>query len=445
MPTDIDVWIQASPNNILPEFGDPLVVAAESFNRAHPEYRVRISRVEAHLMPEAVADAVVRGNPPDIAEYMYSSAQTALDTRARTGDPLFVPVQRVIDGRAKVLGEPVVVEDLVPAVRDYYTVGSELVAIPSFVSTNILYANKTVLDRAGIERPVTWKDLTAACAAIAELPDGPGHGVSWPNYGWLFHQELAGQRALLVNNGNGRSGRSTRVFLDSPEMLGYVGWWKEMLDDGHYLPTEELHYFTCMQAFARGEIAFVVSSSAVGRMMSDMAAEGGFELTAGQLPRPVEDCSPGGTVGGQALFLAAGMPKEKEDGALAFLQHQLSPQHAVARMHDPVNPMTSLPITLAAHQRATADDWVTPYPGYEAAVAQLTTAERTLASAGPVVGNLNGINIAITEAMEDVLLNGAEPAARFRAATEQAQQVLDRYNAAALAYPPVTPTELRAG
>jgi sn-glycerol 3-phosphate transport system substrate-binding protein len=139
------------------------------------------------------------------------------------------------------------------------------------------------------------------------------------------------------------------------------------------------------------------------------------------------------------------MPKEKEDGALAFLQHQLNPQHAVARMHDPVNPMTSLPITLAARQRATADDWVTPYPGYEAAVAQLTTAERTLAAAGPVVGNLNGINIAITEAMEDVLLNGAEPAARFRAATEQAQQVLDRYNAAALAYPPVTPTELRAG
>jgi sn-glycerol 3-phosphate transport system substrate-binding protein len=62
-----------------------------------------------------------------------------------------------------------------------------------------------------------------------------------------------------------------------------------------------------------------------------------------------------------------------------------------------------------------------------------------------VVGNLNGINIAITQAMEDVLFRGAEPAARFRVATEEAQQVLDRHNAAALAYPPVTPDELRAG
>ena len=44
-----------------------------------------------------------------------------------------------------------------------------------------------------------------------------------------------------------------------------------------------------------------------------------------------------------------------------------------------------------------------------------------------------------------MLLRGAEPAGRFRVATEQAQAVLDRYNAAALAYPPVTPDELRAG
>lgn len=446
MPTDIDVWIAASPGHALPGVGDPLVNAAESFNRAHPGYQVRVRKIEAHLMPETVAEAAVRGNPPDIAEYMYSSTQTALDTRANTGDPLFVPIERAIGGRSKVLGERVVVEDLVPVIRDYYTVGGELVAIPSFVATNILFANKTMLSAAGIERmPVTWQDLTAACVAIAELPDGPGHGVSWPNYGWVFHQELAGQRALLVNNGNGRSGRATRVFLDSPEMLNYVRWWKQMLEDGHYLPTEELHYFTAMQAFERQEIAFVVSSSAIGRMMSDMAAEAGFELTAGQLPRPVEDCSTGGTVAGQALFLTRGLPKEKEDGALAFLQHQLNVSHAVVRMHDPANPMTSHPITLAAYQRATAQDWVDPYPGYGAAVAQVTTAERTPAAAGPVVGNLSGINTAITEAMVDVLLNGAEPAARFRAATEQAQEVLDRYNAAALAYPPTTPADLRAG
>jgi sn-glycerol 3-phosphate transport system substrate-binding protein len=445
-PIIIESWIVESPNNTLDGFGDPLANAAESFNRTYPQYQVQIRKIEAHLLPETVADAVARGNPPDIAEYIYSSTQTALDMRASNGDPLFVPVQRAIGGRAKILGEPVVIEDLLPTVRDYYSVGGELVSMPTFVTTNILYANKGMLERAGVEwMPATWQELTAACAAIAGLPDGPAHGVSWPNYGWLFHMEIAGQGGLLSNNGNGRSGRSTRVFLDSPQMLNYVCWWKQMHDSGCYLATEELHYFTAMEAFARQRIAFVVSSSAVGQLMRGMAAEAGFELTAGQLPRHNQLVSPGGPVGGQSFFLTAGLPKEKEDGALAFLQHQLSPQHAVARMYDRSNPMSSLPVTQPAYQQAMADDWAEPFPGFRIATEQVVSAKRTPAAAGPVVGNLNGINMAITLAMEDVLFRGAEPAARFRAATEEAQTLLDRHNAAALAYPPVTPDVLRAG
>jgi sn-glycerol 3-phosphate transport system substrate-binding protein len=107
--------------------------------------------------------------------------------------------------------------------------------------------------------------------------------------------------------------------------------------------------------------------------------------------------------------------------------------------------MCSLPATQAAYQQAMADDWAEPYAGFYHATQQVTSAERTSAAAGPVLGNLNGIDIALTQAMEDVLLRGAEPASRFRMATEEAQAVLDRHNAAALADPPVTPDQLRAG
>lgn len=445
-PIVIEAWLAVSPGNVLQGHGDPLVSAAESFNRAHPQYQIRTRKVEAHLLPEEVVNAVAAGNPPDIAEYYSLSTQTALDTRARNGDPLFVPVQRAIAGRAKILGEPVIIDDLLPTVRQHYSVGGELVSMPTFVSTNILYADKALLERAGIEQmPATWQELTAACAAITRLPDGPAHGVSWPNYGWLFHMEIAGQDGLLSNNGNGRTGRSTRVFLDSPEMLNYVRWWKQMHDSGYYLPTEQLHYVTAMAAFLRREIAFVVTSSAVAKSTSDMATAAGCELTIGQLPRHHELSSPGGVLGGGSFFLAADLPKDKQDGALAYLQHQLNPQHAVTRMHNHSNPLTSLPITQTAYQRAMADNWTEPFPGYRTATEQVTTASQTPAAAGPVLGNLNNINNAITQAMEDVLLNGAEPTSRFRAATEQAQAALDRHNTAALNYPPVTPNELRAG
>lgn len=445
-PIVIEAWLAVSPGNVLQGHGDPLVNAAESFNRAHPEYQIRTRKVEAHLLPEEVANAVAAGNPPDIAEYYSLSTQTALDTRARNGDPLFLPVQRAIAGRAKLLGEPVIIDDLLPTVRQHYTVGGELVSMPTFVSTNILCVNKAMLERAGIEQvPATWQELTAACAAITRLPDGPGYGVSWPNYGWLFQMEIAGQGGLLSNNGNGRTGRSTRVFLDSPEMLNYVRWWKQMHDSGYYLPTEGLHYGTAMQAFLRQEIGFVVASSAVAKGVSDMATEAGFEITIGQLPRHHELSSPGGVLGGGSFFLAADLPKDKQDGALAYLQHQLNPQHAVTRMHDHANPLTSLPITQTAYRQATVDNWTEPFSGFRPATEQVTTAEQTPAAAGPVLGNFNKIYKAITQAMEDVLFNGAEPTSRFRTATEQAQAALDRHNTAALSYPPVTPDELRAG
>jgi len=445
-PIVIEAWIAVSPGNRLDGHGNPLASAAESFNRAHPRYEVRIRKVEAHLMPEVVAEAIAQGNPPDIAEYYSITTQSALDTRAADGAPMFTPLERAIAGRDKILGEPVVVDDLIPSLRAHYSVGGELVSMPSFVSTNILYGNQEMLDRAGIERmPATWQELTEACAAIAALPDGPAHCVSWPNYGWLFHMEIAGRGGLIGNHGNGRLGRATRVQLDSPEVLDYVHRWKQMQDSGYYLATEELHYVTAMQAFLDKEIAFVVSSTAVGKLTGDHAVEAGIDLAVGQLPRHDPLSSPGGVPAGGSFFLTAGLSKEKEDGALAFIQHQLNPQHELARVSDSSTPVTSLPLTLTTYELATSGEWPEPFPGLRVATEQVASAKPTPAAAGPLIGNLNGIYTAIHEAIEDVVLNGAEPAQRFRAATEQAQAALDRHNASALAYPPVTPGELRAG
>lgn len=444
-PIIIEAWlggsakIEDSDEDMLPNQGEPIVQAAESFNRAHPEYQVRIRKIDYRVLPKAVADAVAQGNPPDLAEYVYTATQVALDTRARNGDPLFVPVQRAVGDRTKILGEPVVIDELVPGVREYWSRGGELVSVPTCATVNILYGNKAVLERAGIERmPATWQELADACAAVMRLPDGPAHGVTWPNYGWLFHREVVGQGGLLSDNDNGRSSRSIRVFLDSPEMLGYVRWWQRMHSSGYYLYTGERNdYFGGMAAFARQEVAFAVTSSAVGQVITDMATDAGFDVVAGHVPWCDDRPYVAGPLGGQSFFVTAGLPKAKEDGALAFLQHQLNPQHAVARMYD-----RSLPLTLPAYEQVVADHWVEPFPGYRIAAEQAASANPTSAGAGPLLGNLNGINGVITAAMEDVLTRGAEPVSRFRAATEEAQALLDLYNAAVFAYPPVTPDAL---
>lgn len=182
--------------------------------------------------------AVEAGNPPEIADYYFSATQLARDTRA--GRPLFTPVQRAVGDRTKILGEPVVLDDIVPEIRDYYSEAGELFSMPSLATTAILFANTDLLRRAGVESmPETWPELEAACAALAALPAGPAHGASWPNHGWMPQMELAAPGGLLADHDNGRSGRATTVTLHSPEILDYVRWWVHMRDAGHYLDTGE--------------------------------------------------------------------------------------------------------------------------------------------------------------------------------------------------------------
>lgn len=438
-PITIDVWLSHHP---IPHFLDPVTAAAESFHRLHPGYRVRLREVPFRELPGEVVAAVERGNPPDLADYYFTATQLACDTRAGDGRPLFTPVQRAIGDRTKILGEPVVIDDIVPAVRDYYSQDGELVSMPAMVSTAVLFANQDLLTRAGVARvPTTWRELEEACAAVTGLPGGPANGVAWPNHGWMFHLEVAAQGGLLGDNDNGRSGRATRVTLDSPEVLRYARWWQRMQERGHYRYTgEPRDWMAAMEAFQRQEIAFVVSSSAVGVLMADMAAAAGFQLTAGVLPHNDEVPFAGRSVGGQSLFLTAGLPPAKEDGALAFLQHLLNPQNGVRRQYG-----GSTPVTLAAQELIDAEGWFERHPYFRAATDQIAASDRTPAACGAAMGDLNGINDALTAAMQDVLTVGADPEARFRAATEQAQVLLDRYNAACLGDPPVTPDALVAG
>ncbi|MEV7097654.1 extracellular solute-binding protein [Amycolatopsis sp. NPDC051045] len=437
--TTLDVWLTDHP---IPDFNAPVKAAAETFERAHPGYRIRIREIGYRDLPAAVAEAVAAGNPPDIAEYYFPAGQVALDTRAADGSELFVPLERAIGDRTKILGEPVVLDDIVPVVRDYYSRGGELVSMPTMVSTAILFANQGLLRRAGIDRlPSTWRELTDACAAVAALPDGPAHGIAWPNHGWLIQMELAAQGGLLSNSGNGRSGRSTRVTLDSPEIVAYARWWQSLHQSGHYLYTgEPRDFWGAMEAFTRQETAFVITSSATGPFLTDLAGKAGFELATGALPRNEDAPYAGRSLGGQSMFLAAGLPKEKEDGALAFTQHLLNPDHAVRRLH-----AGSLPVMQPAWEQVLADGWADREPGFRVAAEQVMASDRTPAATGALLGDINGINEELTSAMHDILLSGADPAARLRTATERAQARLDRYNEACLAYPPVTPEALQAG
>lgn len=434
---EINVWL-TDPARWATNEADVAAAAAAEFNLLHPEYLVRIDLHDFRTMPAEVAAAAQRGSPPDIAELHHTVTRAALDLLGRDGTPLFTPVERALAGRTEILGHPVVLEDMLPAARDFFRYDGELTCVPRTFSTVVLFANVDILARAGISQiPRTWREVTAACQAIRALPDGPEYGIAWPNCFLFFLQSLAQQGGLLADHDNGRSGRAEKVTLASAEMLGYVRWWQQLHRDGGYLYTgRPVDFPGCFTAFEEQRVAMVISSSVDASHLFERGERHGFKVRIGPMPHNDEVPLAGNMVGGFAMWLAAGLDRAKQDGALAFLQHITSPRHAAewARLHH------RIPITRAAAELL--DGWYAENPDLRVGGDQLEAADGSPAALGPLLGGHAGIVGELTAAMHDVLSTGADPADRFAQANVRAQAILDAYHAQCDGPPRSSPTDL---
>ncbi|NEA33592.1 extracellular solute-binding protein [Streptomyces sp. SID13031] len=411
--------------------------AAAEFNTAHPGYQVEISTHDFRTLPEEVARAAERGEAPDIAEYHFDSTRAAMDTLGPDGKPLYTPFDQAVAGRTEILGEPVVLDDMVPVVRDYFRHAGELMAMPRSASAPVLFANMDILAHAGVaEPPRTWREVTAACQAVAKLPGGPNHGITWPNFPWFFQQAVAQQGGLIADHDNGRSGRAEKVELASSEMLAFVRWWQRLHQDGHFLYTGKIGDFEgCFNAFENGEVALVLSSSVDASHLPDRGERNGFAVRVGPTPYNDEVQFAGCMMGGNTCWLAGGLSPAKQDGALAFLQYLSSPRHAaeLAKRHFRV------PVTRSAIAVLEGEGWYREHPDHRVAATLLDTTVGSPAVLGPLLGGDADIMAEVTGAMHEVLTGEAEPAARFELATVRAQQILNAYNSYCAGPPRRTP------
>ncbi|GAA4938412.1 sn-glycerol 3-phosphate transport system substrate-binding protein [Nonomuraea thailandensis] len=415
MTTVVDVWLAEHP---LPGYLDPIKKLAAGFEAAHPGYRIEVTGYGFRELPAEVARAAGRGRPPDLAEYYATATRLALDTRGPSGAPLFVPIERAVAGRGEILGERVVLAGLEPAVRGYYTYAGELVAAPMTATTAVLLGNTALLEAAGVTAmPRTWGELESACAAT-------GSPATWANHGWLVQQAVAGQGGLLADHDNGRSGRAEKVDLAGEELLAYATWWQRLHERGHYLDTGTPEdWGGTLRAFTEQRAAFTIASSVVAGMVAGACSEAGFEVAACPLPHNEGAPRAGHLVSGQAFWLTAGLPREKADGALAFLQYLLDARN-VAGWHRAAG---FLPVTGASVELLEQEGWYDRHPIHRAATDQLRAADGSPAALGAIAGDLAGIQDEMTGAMAGVL-RGADPGARLAEATISAQRLLDAYN-----------------
>lgn len=447
--TVVDVWVA---DLTFPGYMDRWRKIGEEFNARHPDYHVNVVGKDFREFPVDIAKAAALGKPPAVAEYYFYLVHQARDSIKPDGSPLFTSVERAVDGRDEILGEPNVLPDLIAAGREYYSLGGDLTAIPSVATTSLLYANLDMLERAGVTQlPVTWDEVTAACEAIAGGPNPPEKPITWSNHGTFFQQAIASQGGTLVNNDNGRSGRATSTDLSTKEMLSYVKWWQQLHADGHYLWTGKIpDWENTYRAFDEGRVAIRISSSNDVNYMVAAAQARGFRIGVGIFPFNSHVPYHGNAIAGTSLSLTAGLDKATEDGALAFLMFAHNPRNdAIRHRFNSFWPVTHAGLNLLEEEgwfaehpyHRVASDHVMKFPA-TAIVAEEAKANGVPPSTGAMMGDFAGNQDVMTNAMGDVL-NGADPEERFADATVEAQGLLEAYERNIQGTGPVTEETLR--
>jgi sn-glycerol 3-phosphate transport system substrate-binding protein len=396
------------------------------FEKAHPQYQVNVQFANYQQLPEDVAKDAQNGAVPTIASYNTSGTRFALDTLDKNGKPVFTPVAPAIAGRKSILGEPVVANDLLPAASRYYSYRGQLFAMPLSISTLQLYANMTLLKKAGVQSiPRTYAEVTAACAAIAKLNPAPAHCVGFADEAKLFQQAMTQTGTPLVNNDNGRSNRATTVDLNSPQMVAYATWWQQLNRAGYFLNTGKIEDWAgTFGAFATQQVAFTETSSFVVGIAEQTAKTGGFELGVG--PSPSSQASSAGTwLGGDGMYLAAGLDPATRDGALAFMQFLDNPKNGAEWQQV----YGSAPVTNGVFHELKAEGFYNQNPGDLVTVQQLKATADDPGGQPALVGAFAGIQESLMRAFDDVVTNNADPVERLNRAESEAQELLTDYNA----------------
>ena len=420
-PVTIGFWVAFSDEARL-GFAE---AKAAAFNAAHPGYVVEVMSFASYNDAfDAAVLAVDSGNPPGIIHFFEAATRQALDAVGADGNPIFKSVTEAIDGRDEILGEPVILDSVVDAARNYYTVDGSFYSMPWNTSSAIMFSNADMLAAAGVDIPDTWAEVEAACAAIMGMADAPSGCITWPNHAWFIEQSLGQQGELLGNADNGRTGRATEVFLESAGMLDYISWWKSMNDMGYYTYTGlQRDWDGTANAFLAGDVAMLIYSSSDTTYLTDSGAEAGFEVTASFMPHNGDTEYVGNLIGGATLWMLDGMTSAEEDGALAFMNYFSNAENA-AEWHQITG---YIPITQAAVDLLEAEGWYDESPNSKVASDQLAAAKNTPASLGALLGNFVAIRDIMTLAVEDILVNDLDVATRMAQANEEANKSLTEY------------------
>jgi len=338
---------------------------------------------------------------------------------------------------------------ILPAARSAFSVDGTLYPGYMNVSTPILYYNKSIFVKAGLDPdnpPGTLEEVKAAAEKIkaAGLADKP---LSFKVDRWFFETWLAGIGQDVVNNDNGRTKAPTEATFDTPEGVNLLKTLQEMKSEGllnAFAATEGSidHYLALLPPKGGNpQSAMLVETSTATTTMAAVVAgqitpaEAGVDFDASVVDKaalvPASAPYPGieapGKVfaSGGAFYILNTSSDAQQAASWEFLKFMLKPENA-KEWHVKGG---YLPVVKSVLEEPDVQKfWTDDLAGVMAkpAVDQLKAADPD--QSGPLIGPYVDFANALQTAMENVLLDSGDPAKELKTAEAAVNKSLDDYN-----------------
>ncbi|WP_424950896.1 ABC transporter substrate-binding protein [Deinococcus sp.] len=392
--------------------GDWITARADEYNKAHPDVKiVPTYKGSYNDSLQATILAARQGKAPDLVQIFEVGSQLALDSG------VFQPVSSV---------KNVDFGDYIKPVVNYYTIGGKVNSLPFNSSSPVLYFNKDLMVKAGLDPkvpPTTFGGVMKACAKFDAAKLGVKCMALAP-YAWLFEQWMSEQNAQLLNNGNGRQGRASASNIDSAAGRKVFQFYKDLQDKGYLTNTGKLADTNGTDAiFGSQKALFTIDSTAgIGNLL-DAAKQSGFNMGVGVLPIPDGSKRNGVVIGGASLWISKSAPKAQAEAALDFALYMTNTTN-MAAWHKLTGyyPVRNTSVDLLRKQ-----GWFSSTPLQILAFNQLLNTTPNVASAGALNGTAIQTRTIIEQGLQKVT-SGQSVASVAADTSAQVNAALTEYN-----------------
>jgi sn-glycerol 3-phosphate transport system substrate-binding protein len=408
-------WWHAMGGNL----GEAVNALADGFNKSQTEYKVTPVYKGSYTETLTAAIAAFRAKQaPHIVQVFEVGTANMMAAKGA----VYPVYQLMADAK-----EPFDPKAFIGPVTGYYsTTDGKLLSMPFNSSTPVLYWNKELLQKAGLDPnkpPTTWPELGEMAKKAVAAGAKCGFTPQWQT--WTMIENFGAWHNLpYATKENGFGGIDIELKFNDPARIKHIATLAEWGKDKTFVYGGREGKSTAL--FNAGDCAFHIASSATASAIEKALGKDKFGI--GMMPYwPDVIAKPQNSIiGGATLWVLQGKPAAEYKGVAKFLSY-LSSGPVQAKWHQETG---YVPVSLAAAELTEKAGFYKTNPGRDVAVKELTLNPPTPNSKGLRIGNFVQIRDIVDGELEAVWSGKKDAKTALDDAVKAGNEQLKRFEAA---------------